>query len=101
MRGVNDIGGLDAGPIDTSAKEPEDWQKTLTALVNVLGPTKRNVLRIDEFRRARESLSREHYMRLPYFDLWTEGLAILIEEKGVLTQAEIEERMAEMRKREA
>jgi hypothetical protein len=47
---------------------------------------------IDEFRRAREDLDADFYNSLTYFELWTEGFINLMEEKGVLTRAEVTER---------
>ncbi len=97
MKRPNDIGGQRAGPIDANAREPAMWQKRLSALVSSLGPANRGVIRIDEFRRTREDLPKEVYDRLTYFELWTEGIAGLLIEKGVLTRAEIDGRMAEKR----
>ncbi len=101
MRRPNDIGGsgAKAGPIDTNAREPAEWQKELTALVNALGPTARKHLRIDEFRRAREDLPADFYDTLSYFELWTQGLANLLAEKGFVTHREIDRRMQELRAR--
>ena len=54
---------------------------------------------IDEFRRAREDLEPGFYNSLTYFELWTQGFINLMEEKGVLTRAEVEARAAEIRDR--
>jgi hypothetical protein len=39
------------------------------------------------------------YNSLTYFELWTHGFINLMEEKGVLTRAEVEGRAAEIRDR--
>jgi Nitrile hydratase beta subunit, N-terminal len=39
------------------------------------------------------------YNSLTYFELWTQGFINLMEEKGVLTRAEVETRAAEIRDR--
>ncbi len=93
MKRSNDIGGNPAGPVETAPHDPELWQRRLTALVTSLGPTNRNMVRIDEFRRAREDLEPDLYDSLSYFELWTEGLAELLIEKGVVGRAEIDDRM--------
>ena len=93
MTRPNDLGGKPAGPIDTGPHELEFWQRQLSALVASLGPSARNVFRIDEFRRTREDLEPEFYASLSYFELWTQGLSNLLIEKGVLHRAEIEGRM--------
>lgn len=101
MKRPNDIGGNAAGPIDPSPHVPEPWQRRLTALVTTLGPSARNVIRIDEFRRAREDLEPDLYDSLTYFELWTQGLTELLIEKGVLGRDEIDaqaRRISERRK---
>lgn len=99
MKRPNDVGGQRAGPVDTDAREPRPWQKRLTAVVSSLGPARRNLFRIDEFRRAREDLPEDFYNSLSYFELWTQGLSDLLIEKGVLTREEIDARMDEIRER--
>ncbi|MGC1575011.1 MAG: hypothetical protein WA813_02575, partial [Beijerinckiaceae bacterium] len=54
---------------------------------------------VDEFRRAREDLEPDFYNALTYFELWTEGFINLMEEKGVLTRAEVEFSAAEIKDR--
>ena len=58
-------------------------------------PRKLKINCVDEFRRAREDLEPDFYNALTYFELWTEGFINLMEEKGVLTRAEVEARVAE------
>ncbi len=93
MKRPNDIGGNAAGPVETAPHDPELWQRRLTALVTSLGPHAQNVFRIDEFRRTREDLEPDFYNSLTYFELWTEALANLLSEKGVLGRDEIDGRM--------
>jgi hypothetical protein len=52
-----------------------------------------------EFRRAREDLGPDFYNSLTYFELWTQGFINLMQEKGVLTRAEVETRAAEIKDR--
>lgn len=99
MRRPNDVGGLPGGPIDPRGHEPKPWQVLLTAIVSVVGPAKARLNCIDEFRRAREDLAPDFYRSLSYFELWTHGFINLMEEKGVLTRAEVERRAAEIKGR--
>jgi hypothetical protein len=99
MRRPNDVGGLPAGPIGARGHEPEPWERLLTALVSTVGPVKARIHRIDEFRRAREDLEPRFYNSLTYFELWTQGFINLMQEKGVLTRAEVEARAADIRDR--
>ena len=99
MRRPNDVGGLPAGPIGARGHEPEPWQILLTAIVATVGPAKARIHRLDEFRRAREDLEPKFYNSLTYFELWTHGFINLMEEKGVLSRAEVETRAAEIKSR--
>ena len=93
------IGGLPAGPIGPRGHEPEPWERLLTALLSTAGPAKAKIHCVDEFRRAREDLEPDFYNSLTYFELWTQGFINLMEEKGVLTRAEVELRAAEIKDR--
>ncbi len=97
-RGPHDIGGLPAGPIETSHHDEADWHRKATALNMALGPGKRGLMRVDERRRATEDLG-DDYPRLGYFDRSVQAGANLLIEKGVLTQDEIDRRMAEIKAR--
>jgi Nitrile hydratase beta subunit, N-terminal len=96
MRRPNDVGGLPAGPVVPRGHEPEPWELLMTALVSTVGPSKAKINCIDEFRRAREDLEPDFYNSLTYFELWAQGFVNLMEEKGVLTRAEVETRAAEI-----
>ncbi len=98
-RRPNDVGGLPAGPLGPRGHEPEPWELLITALVSTVGPSKANINRIDEFRRAREDLAPGVYNALTYFELWAQGFINLMEEKGVLTRAEVEARAREIKER--
>ena len=100
MRRNNDVGGLPAGPIGPRGHEPEPWERLLTAIVSTVGPVKAKMHCLDEFRRAREDLEPDFYNSLTYFEMWTQGFINLMEEKGVLTRAEVERRAAEIRDRQ-
>ena len=58
----------------------------------------RGLLRVDELRRVIEDLSPEDYDK-PYFERWSSALVDFAEEKGFLTRAEVEARMAEIKQR--
>jgi len=95
-RNPADIGGEQAGPIDTVDHGLKFWEKQANALRNTL--TSRKVVRLDELRRAAEDLGLRYY-RLGYFERTTEALRNLLLEKGMLTRAELERKMAEVRRR--
>ncbi len=96
-RRTHDMGGLPAGPIDTSHHAEAGWHKMATALNMALGPAKRGLMRVDERRRATEDLG--DYAELGYFDRSVQAGANLLIEKGVLTRNEIDRRMDEIKAR--
>jgi hypothetical protein len=95
-RNPADIGGEDAGPIDTVDHGLKFWEKQANALRNTL--TSRRIVRLDELRRAAEELGARYY-ELAYFERTTEAMRNVLFEKGMFTKAELERKMAEVRKR--
>jgi hypothetical protein len=95
-RNPADLGGEPAGPIDTVDHGLKFWEKQANALRNAL--TSGKVVRLDELRRAAEDLGLRYY-ELAYFERTTEALRKLLLEKGLFTQAELERKMAEVRRR--
>jgi hypothetical protein len=91
-----DLGGEDAGPIDTVDHGLKFWEKQANALRNTL--TSRRIVRLDELRRAAEDLGARYY-QLAYFERTTEAMRNLLLEKGVFTEDELERKMAEVRRR--
>jgi len=63
------------------------------------GPRKRKSIASTNFAVRARIWSPDFYNALTYFELWTEGFINLIEEKGVLTRAEVEARAAEIKDR--
>jgi hypothetical protein len=91
-----DIGGEDAGPIDTADHGMKFWEKQANALRNTL--SRHKVVRLDEMRRAAEDLGARYY-QLSYFQRTTEALRTLLLEKGLFSEAELKRKMDEIRKR--
>ena len=91
-----DIGGEEAGPIDTVDHGMKFWEKQANALRNTLA--RHRVVRLDELRRAAEDLGPRYY-ELSYFQRTTEALRNLLLEKGLFTEAELERKMDEIRRR--
>ena len=95
-RNPADIGGEAAGPIDPVDHGMKFWEKQANALRNTL--TSRKVVRLDELRRAAEDLG-ERYYQLEYFERTTHALRQVLLEKNYFTAAELDAKMAEVRKR--
>ena len=91
---THDLGGSpDAGPIDRSQHDVEDWERLADAVTIVLD--KKGIKTTDEHRRAIESLGPELYEKLGYYERWIAATELLLVEKGILTPEEIDEKAAE------
>lgn len=97
MRGSHDLGGLPAGPVDTAPHDPTFWEKQIDAM-NVLLAQK-GLRRTDENRRYVEMLGEDAYNTLTYYERWTAALARQLIDKGVLTQDEVDAKVAQIRSR--
>ena len=98
MRGSHDMGGMQAGPVDTSPHEPSAWDKSIDGTFTSL--VMKGHIRADELRRAIESLG-EAGQRMPYYERWCAGLMRIVVEKGLLSQDEIDARVAQLRQKRA
>ena len=91
-RRPHDMGGEEAGPIDTVDHGMKFWEKQANALRSTL--TRARVVRMDELRRAAEDLG-GRYERLEYFQRTTEALRTVLLEKGFFSEKELPEKIAE------
>ena len=97
MRGPHDMGGLEAGPVDTGAHPMTFWEKQIDALNQLMA--QKGFRKTDENRRYIEQLGDDAYNTLSYYERWTASLSRVLIEKGVLTQDEIDAKVAEVRAR--
>ena len=98
-RGYHDIGGLPAGPVPLELTQARPWEKLSIVLSNALGQRGAKVICTDETRRTREEMGVTLYNESGYFARGTEAFTAILLEKGVVTQQELETRMAEIAKR--
>ena len=101
MNGIHDMGGMHGlGPIDREENEPvfhHAWERRAFALNMAAGFL--GEWNIDMSRYAREQMPPAEYLATSYYEHWLWGLERLLVEKGLLTRAEIEARVAELRSR--
>lgn len=55
------------------------------------------LMRVDELRRGIETLGEATYNAEPYYGKWARSLAKIMIEKGVLSQADLDAKIAELR----
>jgi hypothetical protein len=99
MRGPNDVGGLEAGPVDTQPHDLTFLEKQVDAINMLLGA--KGIRRTDENRRYIEMLGHDAYNTLSYYERWTASISRLLIDKGFLTQDELDAKVAEIRARPA
>lgn len=98
MPGPHDVGGKDFGPVDRQDHALSAFDRHVDALQRLMGGYGARLYRVDELRRCIESLPPADYYRLGYYEKWLSAMRMLLTEKGVLTQAEIDARVAALRK---
>jgi nitrile hydratase len=100
MNGAHDMGGMHGlGPIVREDPAPwfhEEWERrafALTVAAGFLGKWN-----LDMSRYAREQMPAAEYLSTSYYEHWLWGLERLLVDKGLLTRAEIDARLAELRR---
>ena len=87
-------GDPEAGAIDRSQHEMDDWEMLADALNQALGV--KGIKCTDETRRAREDMDSEEYLSLSYYERWIASLETILVEKGFTTREEIDRKVAEI-----
>jgi hypothetical protein len=95
-QGPQDIGGAEAGPVDTLDHGMKFWERQANGLRSVLQRNK--IMRTDELRRAAEDLG-SRYSELAYFEITTSALRTVLIEKGLITEQELKAKMEQIRAR--
>jgi nitrile hydratase subunit beta len=96
MPRVHDRGGWpDAGPINKAEHELSMWEKQTDALLVLLSSPAKQIIRVDELRRAIENLPQDAYEKLSYYERWMSAIEALLIEKGLLTKEEIDRKSEE------
>ena len=105
MSAVHDLGGRpNDEPIDRSEHVLADWGRKIDAMVSLIDAmvslmTRKKLIRVDERRRAIESLPAERYESMAYYERWAHGLEQLMIEKGIVSAEEMEKKVGEVRTR--
>jgi len=93
----HDYGGQPGEPVETCAHPATLWEQRVDAILELLGDPRRRLMRVDEFRWMNETMAPEDYERLSYYERWVHSIARLMVRKGVVTQAELDARIARLR----
>jgi nitrile hydratase subunit beta len=98
-RAITDLGGIEAGAIDTTEHEPTLTERRIDAMMMLMRAKPRAFWGSDENRRTIESLTPEFYEGSAYYERWVVAMRALMIEKGILTEEEISAKLDEVRKR--
>lgn len=97
MPRVHDRGGWPgAGPINKAEHDYSMWEKRTDALLVLLTSPGKNVMTVDELRRAIESIEPNKYEMLSYYERWITAIETIMIEKGILTREEIDKKVEEL-----
>jgi len=91
---ITDIGGVPAEAIPKEEVPQLFWEKNMIAMFNVLWS--KGVFNLDEFRRAVEATPIEEYKKSRFYDRRTDGMTVLLVEKGIIDRAELSSRTQEI-----
>ena len=96
MDGVHDLGGMQGfGRVEREKDEPvfhARWEAEVLAMMRAGGG--RGVYNLDEFRHAIERMRPAEYLAATYYEKWLAGITRLFVEKGLVTDKELEARIA-------
>ena len=97
--GPHDVGGLDAGPVDTSEHDTAHWEWQIDAMVR-LALRKGLISDFAELRDGIEKLTPDDYERCTYYERWAKSLAYALVERGVISEQALADQVAAVRARQ-
>ncbi len=100
-RPFHDLGGSEAGPIDRTEHPPSFEEQRIDAMLMLLSDQRRRLIRVDEHRRTMEQFGENFYWQLSYYERWLHSITSLMLEKGIVSRAELEERISRIEKERA
>jgi mannitol/fructose-specific phosphotransferase system IIA component (Ntr-type) len=91
----HDLGGLPAGPVDREDHDLAYWERRIEAMISLCFA--KGVLKdVAQLRKGIENLGPDAYETLSYYERWAASMAVLLQEAGVVTAAEIRQAMDSM-----
>jgi hypothetical protein len=96
--GPHDLGGRDAGAVEPAERELAHWERQIDALVMLLF-TKNIFANAAQLRKGVEALDPKTYAKLGLYERWASSAASKCVERGIVTQAELDERIQKIKAR--
>ncbi len=102
MNGIHDLGGMQGfGAVVREENEPvfhEDWERHVFAVLNLTIAA--GQYHVDEIRHSIERMPPAEYLTTAYYQHWLHAAEDLLDQKGVVTHEEVEQRIADLAKKE-
>lgn len=96
--GPHDLGGSPGEAIDQSEHDFTFWERRVDAMMYLL--FKKGIVKDwSQIRHRIESLGPNVYESLSYYERWAGAAGALLLEQGVISEQELEQRIAEIKKR--
>lgn len=96
-KAYHDVGGDDFGPVPIDDGSYQLWERRVDAMMRLLSSPAVGLMGVDELRRGIETLGEATYNAEPYYGKWARSLAKIMIEKGVLSQADLDAKISELR----
>lgn len=96
-RGIHDIGGQPAGPVEATEHDYALWEKRVDAMLVLL--SKKGLITVDELRRNIESLGLDAYDTMSYYERWINSISQTLIQRGTISIDELGRKIAEVQAR--
>lgn len=93
---VHDVGGLDFGNVDFQEHDLAFWERRIDAMITLLANNK-GAFKVDAMRRVIESYGEQQYDATTYYEKWCRALRNLLVEQGVVSEAELAQKLGDAR----
>lgn len=98
MNGIHDMGGMHCyGPVVQDEDQipfHSEWERRMFGMFVCCFAA--GMFNVDQFRYAMERIEPGHYLESSYYEHWLEAIWTISQETGVLTEAELTQRMAQL-----
>ncbi|MDH3636571.1 MAG: nitrile hydratase subunit alpha [Gammaproteobacteria bacterium] len=88
-RGYHDVGGMPGGSIDRTERPMMFWEKRMEAVRDCISRGERPLMSVDEMRRVIETMGKDAYNALGFYEKKAAAVRDVLIEKGVLDPIEL------------
>ena len=92
-RGYHDIGGLAGPPVDQDERPMVFWEKRMEAVRDCISRSEPPLMTVDEMRRVIETMGKEAYNTLGFYERKAAAVRDVLIEKGVFSADELAARV--------